>query len=70
MKTLAAPGGCRDTAFCVPSASPSSFKLCPQVKIIKESDQNWARPKRFELLTPRFLVWCRCDPTQAAASVS
>src|SRR5262249_52592441 len=30
-------------------------------------DEGRARPKRFELLTPRFVVWCRRGPTQAAS---
>jgi hypothetical protein len=47
------------SGFCVPSVLISATRLRnPRAKNARIFRGLLARPKRFELLTPRFVVWC------------
>jgi hypothetical protein len=46
----------RAAAFATPARSSAAIHRCAHER--PEAEEKMARPKRFELLTPRFVVWC------------
>ena len=64
------PGRDRRASRVLPRPQPLIRSARPQVKNISFISSYWRARKRFEPLTPRFVVWCRLVSTPCLQIIS